>query len=128
MEGKLIIQAPMQRLHLGEKLRHGDKPTAFIKSMNRPTPLELDIDELFGDCDKESGRFAQSLEGMEVYALILLYWDVVEDYTLYHALLLAKDLESKEYRRKGKASFFSPHLGWKPEEQAKDERPIVTLV
>lgn len=73
--------------------------------------------------------FVESLGGVEIYALILTsQWPEEYGLAFYEALMVTKTSGSEEYKRAGRVTLSDGMLGWKPSEQAKEKRPIITLI
>ncbi|KAF5247756.1 hypothetical protein FAUST_540 [Fusarium austroamericanum] len=133
-EGRLLIQGPMQRLYLSTEGWDPDRPRLGSKgslvlcttSTNLETRPQYDFDAFADDRPRLERKFVQSLDGLELYALILLACSHGEDH--YIALMIVREPESEEYRRVGILTLTNETLGWKPGEQRKDERPIITLI
>ncbi|RFN53401.1 hypothetical protein FIE12Z_2226 [Fusarium flagelliforme] len=136
-EGKLVIRAPMQQLdvsthncdHGQPRLSFQGQPILHTPVMDTDLTYEHDFDKLPRDIREEEKRFLQSLGRAELYALILLCGTLPGQKTVfYEALLVAKDKGSEVFTRKGILTLNDGMMGWKPEEQAKDECPTITLV
>jgi hypothetical protein len=133
-DGKLVIQGPMQRLYISTEtldpkrpllnLKHG--PLVCTTSTNMTTAHQFDFDAFAEDRSEQERKFVRSLDGLELYALILLAYSFGKG--RYIGLLIARAPGSEEYRRFGILTVTDEVLGWKPGEQPKDERPIITLV
>uniref|UniRef100_A0A098DGY3 Heterokaryon incompatibility domain-containing protein n=1 Tax=Gibberella zeae (strain ATCC MYA-4620 / CBS 123657 / FGSC 9075 / NRRL 31084 / PH-1) TaxID=229533 RepID=A0A098DGY3_GIBZE len=133
-EGRLLIQGPMQRLCLSTEGWDPDRPRLSSKgslvlcttSTYLETRPQYDFDAFADDRPRLERKFVQSLDGLELYALILLACSHGEDH--YIALMIGREQGSGEYRRVGILTLTDETLGWKPGEQRKGERPIITLI
>lgn len=136
-EGKLVIRAPMQQLdvsihdcgHGQPRLSFQDQPIRHTPVMDTDLSYKHDFDKLPGDIREEEKRFLQSLGGAELHALVLVCGPLPGQKTVfYEALLVAKDKGCEEFTRKGILTLNDGMMGWKPEGQAKDECPTITLI
>ncbi|CAF3471479.1 unnamed protein product [Fusarium graminearum] len=133
-EGRLLIQGPMQRLCLSTEGWDPDRPRLSSQgslvlcttSTYLETRPQYDFDAFADDRPRLERKFVQSLDGLELYALILLACSHGEDH--YIALMIVREQGSGEYRRVGILTLTDETLGWKPGEQRKGERPIITLI
>ncbi|EKJ77736.1 hypothetical protein FPSE_02234 [Fusarium pseudograminearum CS3096] len=133
-EGRLLIQGPMQRLYLSTdgwdpdrpRLSSEGSPVLCTTSANLETRPQYDFDAFADDRPQQERRFVKGLNGLELYALILLSCSHGEDH--YIALMIVREPGSDEYRRVGILTLTDETLGWKPGEQPKDERPFITLI
>nr|RBR01125.1 hypothetical protein FVER53263_10621 [Fusarium verticillioides] len=131
--GRLRLQAPMERLYLDTKDWDPTKP-GFAYDNNPPirtahdeTHSRFDFDFTADDAPQEALKIVKSLEGKELFALILLKVKEEDDET-YHAVVVKKVDGGEEYERLGFGLLDEKALGRKPKLDAQDEFPVITLV
>ncbi|KAF5575829.1 hypothetical protein FPCIR_12968 [Fusarium pseudocircinatum] len=131
--GKISIQAPMERLYLDVKDWDPTKP-GFKYHINPPirtahdeTHSRFDFDFTADDAPKEALKIVESLKGKELYALILLKVNDRHGET-YYTVVVKKVDGGEDYERLGFGLIDEKALGRKPELEAPDEFPIITLV
>ncbi|KAM0549202.1 hypothetical protein ACHAPJ_009511 [Fusarium lateritium] len=134
-DAKITIRAPMERLYLATKDWDPTKATfpyernLKMRTANgKPEGTRSRFDFAFTaeDAVQEALKIAKNLEGIEVFALVLLKLKGPREN--YQALIVSKVVGAEEYQRLGFIHLGEETLGRRPEEEAKDELPIVTLV
>ncbi|QGI71142.1 hypothetical protein CEK26_003479 [Fusarium fujikuroi] len=132
--GRLQIQAPMERLYLDVKDWDPTKP-GFAYDNNPPirtahdeTHSRFDFDFTADDAPQEALKIVKSLEGKEIFALILLKVKEMDEETSYHALVVKRVDGGEEYERLGFGFIDEKALGRPLDLEARDEFPIITLV
>ncbi|KAJ3527151.1 hypothetical protein NM208_g10845 [Fusarium decemcellulare] len=136
-EARIKLRAPMERLYLA--IEDWDPTKAGYAYENNPkvrtangkpegTHSRFDFDFTAEDAPQEALKIVKSLEGVEIFALILI--KVAEETYdgQYQALIVTKVKGGEEYERLGFIFLDEETLGRKPEEQAEEEVPILTLV
>lgn len=88
----------------------------------------FDFDFTAEDAPQEALKLVKSLEGAELFALILLKVTEESYDDQYQALIVAKVKGGEEYQRLGFIFIDEETLGRKPEEQPEEDVPIITLV
>uniref|UniRef100_A0A0D2Y6V8 Heterokaryon incompatibility domain-containing protein n=1 Tax=Fusarium oxysporum (strain Fo5176) TaxID=660025 RepID=A0A0D2Y6V8_FUSOF len=131
--GRLRIQAPMERLYLDVKDWDPTKP-GFAYDNNPPvrtahdeTHSRFDFDFTADDAPQEALKVVKSLEGKEFFALILLKVKEPDEET-YHAVMVKRVDGGDEYERLGFGFIDKKALGCRPELEAQDKFPVITLV
>jgi hypothetical protein len=136
--GRIKIRAPMERLYL--VIEDWDPTKLSLPYENNPkvrtangipegTHSRFDFDFTAEDAPQEALKIVKSLEGVEIFALILLKERVKRDNNcIYRALIVTKVEGDEEYQRLGFILLYEEELGRRPEEQAKEELPVLTLV
>ncbi|EWZ33789.1 heterokaryon incompatibility protein-domain-containing protein [Fusarium oxysporum Fo47] len=131
--GRLRIQAPMERLYLDVKDWDPTKP-GFAYDNNPPvrtahdeTHSRFDFDFTADDAPQEALKIVKSLEGKEFFALILLKVKEPDEET-YHAVMVKRVDGGEEYERLGFGFIDKKALGCRPELEAQDKFPVITLV
>lgn len=136
-DARIKIRAPMERLYLA--IEDWDPTKAGFPYDNNPkvrtatgkpegTHSRFDFDFTVEDAPQEALKIVKSLEGVEIFALILL--KVMEEGydDQYQALIVTKVKGGEEYQRLGFIFLDEEMLGRKPEEEMEEELPVVTLV
>ncbi|KAM0351006.1 hypothetical protein ACHAPU_002784 [Fusarium lateritium] len=122
-DGRLRLKAPMVPLRLDKishtlkiRVKHGEVMSWFDYAFRDP------------DSKEEELRIAKSLEGVDIFALILIVGKTEKGIHTYRALLIRKVTDGEEYQRLGYAGLDELMLGRRVEEQPKEEFPVITLV
>jgi hypothetical protein len=137
-DASIEIRAPMERLYI---VTENWNPQEEGKTFNmnpkgrtangrfEDTETRFDFDYEADDGPQEVLRIVKSLEGVDVFALILLKgtWRL-SGLICYHALIIAKLNTGEGFQRLGTVSFTEEALGHKPEEGPEGEFPTVVLI
>ncbi|KAL7756814.1 hypothetical protein ACKLNR_013807 [Fusarium oxysporum f. sp. zingiberi] len=132
-DGRIKIQAPMERLYLDVKDWDPTKPgyaydnNPPIRTAHDETHSRFDFDFGADDAPQEALKIVKSLEGKEFFALILLKVKHSNGET-YYAILVKKVEGGEEYERLGFGFLDEKALGRRPKVEAQDEFPVITLV
>ncbi|KAL6364210.1 hypothetical protein LRP88_02126 [Fusarium phalaenopsidis] len=136
-DARIRIRAPMERLYLA--IEDWDPNKAGFPYDNNPkvrtangkpegTHSRFDFDFTAEDAPQEALKIVKSLEGVEIFALILLKVTEESYDDQYQGLIVTKVKGGEEYQRLGFIFLDEETLGRRLEEQAEEEVPIVTLV
>ncbi|RSL45790.1 hypothetical protein CEP54_014128 [Fusarium duplospermum] len=131
------IRAPMERLYLA--VEDWDPNKAGFSYDNNPelrtangkpegTHSRFDFDFTAEDGPQEALKIVESLQGGEIFALILLKVTEEAYDGQYQALIVSKVKGGEEYKRLGFIFLDEEILGRIPEEQVEEDFPVVTLV
>ncbi|KAF4962494.1 hypothetical protein FSARC_9417 [Fusarium sarcochroum] len=134
-DARIKLRAPMERLYF--TIEDWDPTTASVPYEKNPkmrtangnpegTHSRFDFDFTAEDAPQEALKIVKSLEGVEVFALILMMTE--EEHFNYQALIVTKVRGGEEYHRLGFIHFGDETLGRRPKEETKDEFPVITLV
>jgi hypothetical protein len=137
LDASIKIQAPIERLYLTTKgpdpheefLPFGTNPkvnTAHGKP--KGTYCHLDFHYSAEDNPQEAIKGTRSLEGVDIFALILVKVTPKYDGAPYEALIISKVKGAENYQRLGTIYLDEETLGRRPEEEAEEGFPIITLV
>ncbi|KPA37801.1 tol protein, partial [Fusarium langsethiae] len=133
--GKIKIQAPIERLYFTTEDWDPTQPSVpyyknpkvrTAKGSPEGTFSRFDFDFAAEDAAQEALRIVESLEGVEFFALILVKAEQFSD--PYRALIIRQVEGGDEYQRLGVLNLHRETLGRRPEEEAKDDLPIITLI
>jgi hypothetical protein len=131
--GKIQIQAPMERLYLDVKKWDPTKPgyaydnNPPIRTAHGETNSRFDFDFTADDAPQEALKIVKGLEGKEFFALVLLKAKERDEET-YYTLMVKRVDGGEEYERLGFGFVDEKGLGRRPELEAQDEFPVITLV
>lgn len=137
-DASIEIRAPMERLYIATEHwnPYGEGKTFSMNPEGRTvngrfedTEIRFDFDYEAEDGPQEVLRIVKSLEGVDVFALILLKgtWELAGN-ICYHALIIAKLNSGEGFQRLGTVSFTEEALGHKPEERPEGGFPTVVLI
>lgn len=137
-DASIEIRAPMERLYIATEHwnPHEEGKTFYMNPKGRTangrfedTEIRFDFDYEAEDGPQEVLRIVKSLEGVDVFALILLKgtWKL-SGHICYHALVIAKLNSDEGFQRLGTVSFTEEALGQKPEERPEGEFSTVVLI
>jgi len=143
IDGWIKLRAPMEQLHLmldnwdpEASPHHAYDNNIKVRTANgnqEGDHARFDFAFTDDDAPQEAKRIVKSLEGIDIFALIILKagsynQDETDDDRAYHALIVRKVDQTDNYQRLGFLICDKDTLGRKPEEEPKDSYPIVTLV
>ncbi|KAJ4247465.1 hypothetical protein NW762_013140 [Fusarium torreyae] len=135
--GRIRIRAPMERLYFATEDWDPTRPNIPYQTIPKMhtangnpegTHTRFDFAFTADDAPQEALKIVKSLKGVEVFALILLKTEEGKENYNYQALIIAQVEGGSDYRRLGFIHLTEETLGRRPEDEAKDELPIVTLV
>lgn len=137
-DARIRIQAPMERLYLAmnDWDPNGTSHPYTINPKMRTatgqpegTYSRLDFDFTAENAPQEARKIVADLEGVDIYALILMeLWSRGVDHHIYAALIVRKIEGGEEYQRLGFIWLEKKILGPDFEEKLEGESPIITLV
>ena len=141
-DGRIKLRAPIEQLYLILDDWDPEMPGHFpydnnvrVRTANGDPEGEysrFDFAFTADDAPQEAKKIVKSLDGVEIFALILLKTQSLKqnktDGGTYHALIVRKMDGTESYQRLGFLHCSKDMLGRKPEEQPKEELSTITLV
>lgn len=142
-DGYIKLRAPMERLFMKTENWDPDAPGRYKYDNNIKMKTEhgsqsgpnsrFDFAFTADDAPQEAKRIVKSLEGVDIFALVIFRsspWeaDVAKDEGLYHALIVRKVDGTETHQRLGFLLATKGELGREPETEDKTGFPTITLV
>ncbi|KAF4992627.1 hypothetical protein FGRMN_7028 [Fusarium graminum] len=122
-EARLRLKAPMEPLEICEASQ-----TLNVRMRGVEVGPDFDYPSTGPDSQEETARMMKSLTGVDIFALILVVTDRGIGVPSYRSLIVRKVVNGDEYQRLGILDLDLEELGWRVEENSREEFPVITLV